>query len=111
MRWMADGLGTEAMAERGFIATNTVRNHVGHIMTKLDAHNRLEAVAAWRDVRQRPAEMILTYCRRVKIHLEPVQEQLIRAAFAAKRVECGEGDHVFAGASSACLCGHLKVAA
>jgi len=42
---LAEGLSTEAMAERLFLSRNTVRNHVQRIMAKLDAHSRLEAVA------------------------------------------------------------------
>jgi DNA-binding NarL/FixJ family response regulator len=35
----------QVAAELG-ISVNTVRNHVAHILEKLDAHSRLEAVAA-----------------------------------------------------------------
>ena len=42
---LAEGLSTEAMAERLFLSRNTVRNHVQRVMAKLDAHSRLEAVA------------------------------------------------------------------
>ena len=42
---LADGLSTDAIAERLFVSRNTVRNHVQRMMEKLDAHSRLEAVA------------------------------------------------------------------
>jgi DNA-binding NarL/FixJ family response regulator len=42
---VATGLPNKAIAERLFISLNTVRNHVQRILSKLDAHSRLEAVA------------------------------------------------------------------
>jgi DNA-binding CsgD family transcriptional regulator len=111
MQWLSDGLTTESMARRGYVSPTTIRNHLCHIFTKLDVHNRMEAIAAWRDVRGRAADRILAYCRRARIPLEPLQVEIIRAAFAAKRVECTEGDHVFVGAATGCLCGGLKLAA
>lgn len=42
---MANGASTEAMAEGLFVSTHTVRSHVRHILSKLGAHSKLEAVA------------------------------------------------------------------
>ena len=43
---LAQGESKEAIAQRLFLSTNTVRNHIQNILTKLGAHSRLEAVAA-----------------------------------------------------------------
>jgi two-component system response regulator DevR len=43
---LADGESKEAIARRLFLSTNTVRNHIQGILTKMHAHSRLEAVAA-----------------------------------------------------------------
>lgn len=45
LRMIAAGAGTRATAERLHISPATVRNHVQHILDKLGAHSRLEAVA------------------------------------------------------------------
>jgi PAS domain S-box-containing protein len=45
LRLMASGEGTQAIAQRLFISTATVRNHTQNILTKLSVHSRLEAVA------------------------------------------------------------------
>ncbi len=45
LRMLADGLGTEAIAESLFISRNTVRAHVQRVISKLGAHSKLEAVA------------------------------------------------------------------
>lgn len=42
---LAEGESKEAIAERLFLSTNTVRNHIQSVLTKLNAHSRLEAVA------------------------------------------------------------------
>jgi DNA-binding NarL/FixJ family response regulator len=42
---LADGLATDAIADRLFISRNTVRAHVQRVITKLGAHSKLEAVA------------------------------------------------------------------
>jgi len=42
---MADGANTGEIAERLHVARNTVRNHVQSVLTKLEAHSQLEAVA------------------------------------------------------------------
>ena len=42
---LAIGESKEAIARRLFLSTNTVRNHIQNILTKLGAHSRLEAVA------------------------------------------------------------------
>jgi len=49
MRLLAEGLSYRAIGERLFIAPNTVKNHVHHIITKLGARNRIEAVRNYRD--------------------------------------------------------------
>ncbi len=41
---MAEGHGTREISELLFISTNTVRNHIQHILEKLQVHSRLEAV-------------------------------------------------------------------
>jgi two-component system response regulator DevR len=43
---LALGESKEAIARRLLLSTNTVRNHIQNILTKLEAHSRLEAVAA-----------------------------------------------------------------
>jgi len=45
LRCMKDGIDTGTIAERLFISRATVRNHIQNIFTKLEVHNRLEAVA------------------------------------------------------------------
>ena len=45
LRLMADGQGTQRIADSLFISTITVRNHVQHILQKLDVHSKLEAVS------------------------------------------------------------------
>ena len=42
---LVDGLGTRDIAELFSISINTVRNHIQHILQKLQVHSRLEAVA------------------------------------------------------------------
>ncbi|HYI45870.1 MAG TPA: response regulator [Actinomycetota bacterium] len=42
---LVEGLSNPAIAERLVISLHTVRNHVQRILTKLDAHSKLEAVA------------------------------------------------------------------
>lgn len=44
LRLIASGLTTSAIAEKLCISQTTVRNHVQHILAKLGAHSRLEAV-------------------------------------------------------------------
>jgi DNA-binding NarL/FixJ family response regulator len=43
---LADGASKEDIARRLYLSTNTVRNHIQSILTKLHAHSRLEAVGA-----------------------------------------------------------------
>jgi two-component system response regulator DevR len=43
---LAEGDTKEVIASRLLVSTNTVRNHIQNILTKLDSHSRLEAVAA-----------------------------------------------------------------
>jgi len=45
LRLMADGASTQDMADTLFISKTTVRNHVQHILEKLEVHSKLEAVA------------------------------------------------------------------
>lgn len=42
---LAQGASKEVIARRLFLSTNTVRNHIQSILSKLGAHSRLEAVA------------------------------------------------------------------
>lgn len=45
LRFLAEGLSNQTIAERLVISLHTVRNHVQNILTKLQAHSKLEAVA------------------------------------------------------------------
>ena len=45
LRLLAEGLGTQEIADQLFVSSTTARNHVQHILSKLDCHTRLEAVA------------------------------------------------------------------
>lgn len=45
LQFVKEGTGTETIADRLSISYSTVRNHIQNIFTKLDVHNRLEAVA------------------------------------------------------------------
>jgi len=45
LRLLAEGLGTSEIARRLFVSSATARNHVQHILNKLNVHSRLEAVA------------------------------------------------------------------
>lgn len=42
---LADGSSTDEICERLFLSRNTVRAHVQHVISKLGAHSKLEAVA------------------------------------------------------------------
>jgi DNA-binding NarL/FixJ family response regulator len=44
LQLLAEGASTPAIAERLVLATNTVRNHIQNIFSKLEVHSRLEAV-------------------------------------------------------------------
>ena len=44
LRLVAEGLSTADMAARLVVTTNTVRNHVQSVLTKLSAHSKLEAL-------------------------------------------------------------------
>jgi putative two-component system response regulator len=48
LRLMTEGLSNDAIAGRLGLRLNTVRNHAQRILTKLNAHSKLEAVAAAR---------------------------------------------------------------
>ncbi|PYS60099.1 MAG: hypothetical protein DMF74_19625 [Acidobacteria bacterium] len=41
---LANGVKTDAIAEQLCVSRSTVRNHIKHILAKLNAHNRFEAV-------------------------------------------------------------------
>ncbi len=45
LRLMAGGTGTREIADSLFISRATVRNHIQHILSKLEAHSKLEAVS------------------------------------------------------------------
>jgi len=45
LRLMADGQSTQRIADTLFISTITVRNHVQHILQKLEVHSKVEAVS------------------------------------------------------------------
>ncbi len=45
LRLMATGVPNKALARQLHLSLNTVRNHVQHVLYKLDAHSKLEAVA------------------------------------------------------------------
>jgi len=45
LRLLADGAGTEAIADSLFISVTTVRNHIQNILRKLEVHSKLEAVS------------------------------------------------------------------
>ncbi|MFN0026256.1 MAG: response regulator transcription factor [Acidimicrobiales bacterium] len=48
LRMLAEGSGTQHIAEALFISRNTVRAHVQRVITKLGTHSKLEAVAVAR---------------------------------------------------------------
>ena len=45
LQYLADGLGTQAIAAKLVLSVHTVRNHVQAVLAKLHAHSKLEAVA------------------------------------------------------------------
>jgi DNA-binding NarL/FixJ family response regulator len=45
LRLIAEGESTDQIAEELHIARETVRNHVRSMLTKLDVHSRIEAIA------------------------------------------------------------------
>jgi PAS domain S-box-containing protein len=45
LRMLADGTSTQEIADTLFISVTTTRNHIQHILQKLDVHSKLEAVA------------------------------------------------------------------
>jgi LuxR family maltose regulon positive regulatory protein len=47
---MASGASNQAIAERLVVTVGTVKGHVNHILAKLEAHNRTEAVARAREL-------------------------------------------------------------
>ena len=49
LQLMAQGASNQDIAENLFITIGTVKSHINHILVKLGAHNRTEAVARARD--------------------------------------------------------------
>jgi LuxR family maltose regulon positive regulatory protein len=47
---VADGASNQAIADQLVISLGTVKGHLNHILSKLDAHNRTEAVARGREL-------------------------------------------------------------
>lgn len=45
LRCLTNGATTDATAEQLYISTHTVRSHVRHVLEKLGAHSKLEAVS------------------------------------------------------------------
>jgi DNA-binding NarL/FixJ family response regulator len=45
LRWLAQGKTTAQISTELFISDNTVKTHVRHILEKLEASNRAEAVS------------------------------------------------------------------
>jgi DNA-binding NarL/FixJ family response regulator len=45
LRWLAEGLSQSEIADRMFISEKTIETHIHHILTKLGARNRAQAVA------------------------------------------------------------------
>ena len=45
LQLMANGASTEGMATTLYVSAHTIRSHVRHILEKLGAHSKLEAVA------------------------------------------------------------------
>jgi DNA-binding CsgD family transcriptional regulator len=45
LQLLAEGVTTDALAERLYISKHTARSHVRNILAKLGAHSKLEAVA------------------------------------------------------------------
>jgi len=50
LNFMAKGLSTRQIADSLFISENTVKTHIRHIMEKLDANNRAQAVEKAREL-------------------------------------------------------------
>jgi two-component system response regulator DegU len=44
LQLVADGLGTQEIAERMYISQKTVKNHLASVYEKLDARDRTQAV-------------------------------------------------------------------
>ena len=47
---LARGMSTREMASELFVSPLTIRNHVAHVLKKLDVHSRLAAVALARSL-------------------------------------------------------------
>jgi LuxR family maltose regulon positive regulatory protein len=50
LHWLAAGLTNKAIAEKLIVAPSTIKQHLKNIYSKLDAHNRTQAVARGREL-------------------------------------------------------------
>lgn len=48
---IAEGLSNQAIADRLFVSTSTVKTHVSNVLAKLDASRRTEAIAKAKEMR------------------------------------------------------------
>lgn len=58
--WLARGMSGDALAEKLYLAEKTVKNHISHILAKLEVSDRTQAVAmAWKSglVRKPPEKL------------------------------------------------------
>lgn len=81
LKLLGDGLSTRQMATLLSVSLATVRNHIQSILTKMDAHSRIEAVSMARTWNMAPAERVLKLLQREGWRLAEWQEDLIRKAF------------------------------
>ena len=50
LRYMAEGLSNPEIARRLYLSPNTLKAHAENIFTKMDVHNRLQAVNMGKDL-------------------------------------------------------------